>query len=166
MADEYTATLRIRRPAKVRTDERGRTVWVDTIETAELELVSTEQLKQLLESADENARSTIRQMVENEREGVLARNPATGLFEIISDDDLRAALGNEDAPKTARRPADVTLEPLSNCGSKEELSLVSTQMLRKVLQNDTGPAQPTPSAGKTSVTKKDEGGGFDPYNTG
>lgn len=164
MADDYTATLRIRRPAKVKTDERGRTVWVDTIETAELELVSTDQLRQLLESADENTRSTIRQMVENEREGVLARDPATGLFEIISDGELRAALGDVDAAKTARRPAEVTLEPLPDSGSEEELSLVSTQMLRKVLQNDDGPARPT--AGKTSVTRKDEGGGFDPYNPG
>lgn len=37
MADDYTATLRIRQPAK---DDRARTIWADEIETAELELVS------------------------------------------------------------------------------------------------------------------------------
>lgn len=165
MADEYTATVRIRRPAKVRTDDRGHTVWVDTVETAQLELVSTRQLKQLLESGDEDTRSTIRQMVQGEREGVLARDPSTGLFRIISEDDLKAAL-NEQPDTKAPQPPDVTLEPIADSADDEELSLVSTQMLRKVLQKDAAPARPGTSRGSKPAARKDEGGGFDPYDTG
>lgn len=165
MADEYTATIRIRRPAKVKTDERGRTVWVDTVETAQLELVSTGQLKQLLDSADEGTRSTIRQMVEAEQQGVLARDPSTGLFQIISEEDIKAALSDQGTSKTAP-PADVALEPLRGSGENEELSLVSTQMLRKVLQKEAAPARPGLARERKRVARKDEGGGFDPYNTG
>ena len=43
MAEDYIATVRIRRPAKVTTDDRGRSVWAETIETAQLELVSTSE---------------------------------------------------------------------------------------------------------------------------
>lgn len=165
MADDYTATIRIRRPAKVRTDDRGHTVWVDTVETAQLELVSTGQLKQLLESGDDDTRSTIHRMVQGKREGVLARDPSTGLFQIISEDDLKAALDEQPAAKT-RLSADVPLEPLTDSAHAEELSLVSTQMLRKVLHEDATPAQPARSGGRKSVARKDKGGGFDPYNTG
>ena len=45
MGEDYIPTVRIRRPAKVTTDDRGRTVWADTVETAELELVSTAELQ-------------------------------------------------------------------------------------------------------------------------
>ncbi len=165
MADDYTATIRIRRPAKVKTDDRGRTVWVDTVETAQLELVSTGELKQLLESSDEGTRSTIRQMVEGEQQGVLARDPSTGLFQIISEEDLKAALSEEAAPKKAR-PADVTLEPHRDSDEDEELSLVSTQMLRQVLQTEAAPARPGPARKSRDVARKDEGGGFNPYDTG
>jgi len=161
MADEYIPTVRIRRPSKVTTDSRGRTVWADTVETAELELVSTSELQKILASTDDNTRSAIERIVPAEGEGVLARDPATGLFEIICDADLKAILdSNSDLPKTSR-PADVTLEPVSRTNSTDELSLVSTQVLRKVLRKE-----PPKEAPRETVRKTDKGGGFDPYNSG
>lgn|SRR5690606_36341093 len=163
MAEDYIPTVRIRRPAKVTTDDRGRTVWADTVETAELELVSTAELQKILASTDDDTRSAIQSILREEEEGVLARDPTTGLFEIISDADLQAILENSnDLPKT-RRAADVTLEPANNRdGDDQELSLVSTQVLRKILAKD-GPEAPSPAKDKLP---KDKGGGFDPYNSG
>ena len=158
MAEDYATTIRIRRPAKVTTDDRGRSVWADTIESAELELVSTAELKKILAASDEESLSAIEKVVTPTDEGVLARDPATGLFEIISDTDLQAILAeNDHLPKT-RQPADVTLEPVRNAPAEAdgELSLVSTQVLRKVLSRD---------APKPPQSKKDSGGGFDPYNS-
>lgn len=163
MAEDYIPTVRIRRPAKVTTDDRGRTVWADTVETAELELVSTAELQKILASTDDDTRSAIQSILREEEEGVLARDPTTGLFEIISDADLQAILENSnDLPKT-RRAADVTLEPANNRdGDDQELSLVSTQVLRKILAKD-GPEAASPAKDKLP---KDKGGGFDPYNSG
>lgn len=162
MTDNDAVTVRIRRPARVAADDRGRSVWTDTIVTAELELVSTLELKQLLEASDEDGRRAIESVIDtvvaDESEGVLARDPATGLFEIISDADLQTFLReNEQLPKTCR-PADATPESAGNTGAAdEELSLVSTQVLRKIRhRDDEKPQQP----------KKDPAGGFDPYNSG
>ncbi|HEX7720404.1 MAG TPA: hypothetical protein VF389_11405 [Woeseiaceae bacterium] len=173
MAEDYVATVRIRRPAKVTTDDRGRTVWAETIETAQLELVSTAQLKTILQSDDDESRSSIERLILSKDDGVLARDPATGLFEVISDKDLQAILASDDKLPPTRRPADVTLEAIGD-DSGDALSLVSTQMLRKIIKPDT-----TASAGnmhKKSIggkpaggriaEKKDKSGGFDPYNSG
>lgn len=159
MAEDYTPTVRIRRPAKVTTDDRGRTVWAETVETAELELVSSGMLQQILASSDEDTRSAIERIVSGEEEGVLARDPATGLFEIISDADLQAILKDNDTLPKIARSADVTLEPASSkaASAADELSLVSTQVLRKIVCKD----KP-----ETVQPKKDEAGGFDPYNSG
>lgn len=162
MADEHTATIRIRRPSKVTTDERGRTVWAGEVETAELELVSTGQLEQLLAGSDEKSRTAIEQALRGDAEGVLARDPTTGLFQIVSEEDVAAALAAERGTVSGR------LEPVRG-GTAEELSLVSTQVLRRRL--DTGgsrPAHPAKPA-KTPLSpkpKRDTGGGFDPYNSG
>jgi hypothetical protein len=169
MADDYPTTVRIRRP-RVTTDDRGRSVWADTVETAELELVSTAELKKILASSDAVSLSAIEKVATGTHEGVLARDPATGLFEIISDSDLQAILAeNEHLPK-ALKPADVTLEPIRQASqpAEEELSLVSTQVLRKVLARDVPKAQAKKpsSVRKPSPSKKDAGGGFDPYNSG
>jgi hypothetical protein len=158
MAEDYAPTVRIRRPAKVTTDERGRTVWAETVETAQLELVSTVMLHKILESSDDDARSAIERIVSGQEEGVLARDPATGLFEIISDADLQSIPKDNDSLPKIARPAEATLEPVRSKAADrdDELSLVSTQVLRKILHKDA----PMPV-----VKKKDRGGGFDPYNS-
>lgn len=154
MADDYTATIRIKRPSKVTTDDRGRTVWAGEIQEAELELVSTNELKQILEASDPARRSAIEQVASGKTDGVLARDPATGLFEIVSDSDLQAALAQEPGSRQPAAPAG-GLEPVED-RSGEDLSLVSTQVLRKVLKSDA----------KSGAPKKDPGGGFDPYDSG
>lgn len=160
MADEYVPTIRIRRP-KVTTDERGHSVWAETVQTAQLELVSTDQLKALLESADENTRTAIGRVVSGEDPGVLARDPATGLFEIINDADLQAVLDASEQTVAAQPRKNATLAPASasktDAGDGGELSLVSTQVLRRILGDE--------SPGKR-VSGGDKTGGFDPYNSG
>jgi hypothetical protein len=173
MAEDYIATVRIRRPAKITTDDRGRSVWAETIETAQLELVSTGELKSILQSGDNKSRSSIERLLKNKEDGVLARDPATGLFEVISDADLQAILESDDKLPLTRPPADVKLEPTHDSGDAgESLSLVSTQMLRKIIQpgdsGGTGKGSKAASGGKMSGNespgKKDKFGGFDPYN--
>lgn len=173
MAEDYVATVRIRRPAKVTTDDRGRTVWAETIETAQLELVSTAQLKTILQSDDDKTRNSIERLILGKDDGVLARDPATGLFEVISDEDLQAILASDDKLPPTLRPADVTLEQVGD-DAGDAMSLVSTQMLRKIIRTDNTASAGNkhrksiggnPATGKTA-DKKDKSGGFDPYNSG
>ena len=170
MSDDYVATIRIRRPARVSTDG-GRNVWEGTIETVQLELVSESQLQEILDSEDEDTQGAIRQVLSGQEEGVLARDPATGMFQVISDDDLQAILDENDDLPIRRRPANATLEPAGGDDQDrtqdqdQELSLVSTQMLRKIIKSDDGkPAKPV--AGVKPKKPKDRSGGFDPYNSG
>lgn len=163
MDDKLTQTVRIMRPSRVTTDDRGRTVWEGPVEETELELVSTQMLQTLLDSGDEERRQQLADAARS-KDGVLARNLTSGSFEIIDDDDLKAALESADATPARVRAADVTLEPVpkksDNAG--QELSLVSTQALRKILGHEVT---------DTSDDDADDGpafrgGGFDPYNHG
>jgi len=163
MSDDYVATVRIRRPARVSTDG-GRNVWADTVEEVELELVSTSQLEAILQSGDEDTQGAIREALSGRQEGVLARDPATGLFQVISEDDLKSILEDNDGLPIRRRPADVSLEPAGERDEGEELSLVSTQMLRKIIRSEEKPAKPV--RGVKPKAAKDRSGGFDPYNSG
>lgn len=163
MSDNHVATVRIRRPARVTTDG-GRNVWSETIETVELELVSTAQLEAILQSEDEVAQGAIRKVLSGKREGVLARDPASGAFEIIGEDDLETLLGeNENLP--IRRPqTGASAEPAGRDDEPAELSLVSTQMLRQMIPTQDGTAsKPAPPVKPKAV--KDRSGGFDPYNS-
>lgn len=167
MSDEYVPTVRIRRPARVSSDG-GRNVWTETIETAELELVSTTQLQALLQSGDEESRGAIREVLAGKQEGVLARDTATGLYEIVSEEDLKAFMEDSGTPPIRRRPA-ATATGASGKGEAaqgepaQEFSLVSTQMLRRLVPPEEKPAKPV--AGKPKEVK-DRSGGFDPYNSG
>jgi hypothetical protein len=157
---DHEPTIKIRRPARIQTDGRGRSVWTDPVDTAdELELVSTQALRVILKSNDQKARKAIEAAARSGNEGVLARNPASGTFEIIEDADLQAILDNARDLPPVTRPADVTLVPLSD-DPGVELSLVSTQALRKVL------GQKEPKAEAKSKKLRDISGGFDPYNSG
>ncbi|MGH8250864.1 MAG: hypothetical protein ACREVI_09250 [Steroidobacteraceae bacterium] len=161
MAKDYEKTVRIRQPAKVAPDERGRNVWVGRVETVELELVSTTALEKLLKSDDGRTRSEIRKLVAGRKDGVLARDTATGHFQIVDDADLAIALDSDKPRSTAARSAEVTTEPLSEKARQaaDDLSLVSTQILRKVLKPQGRQEPAKPKAGK-----KDKFGGFNPYD--
>ena len=146
MSEDHTKTVRIKRPSKVAQDERGRNVWVGRVEAAELELVSTMALQRVLKSGTGEARTEIRKLARSHKDGVLARDTATGHYRIVSEAELKSFA---DPPK---RSAQVTAAPISAKALRaaDELSLVSTQILRKVVKS----------------SGKDPSGGFDPYNKG
>lgn len=158
MADDLKRTVRIVRRSKVSTDEHGRSVWIDPVESAELELVSTTMLKRVLDSNDEQKKQQIREAAGG-KDGLLAHDPDRDQFQIIDDDDLAAALKAQAEAEPETRPADVTLEPVSESSNDEaeELSLVSTQMLRQIIGVDADDDDESTEPGDS---------GFDPYNSG
>ena len=157
MNSEYTKTVRILKPSKVKTDDRGRSVWVGDVETAELELVNTMMLKKIIDSGDDERRERLEKVAAG-KQGVLAHDARDDSFQIIDDDDLKAALEASAGNDEHGRPADVTLEPLmEQADGEDELSLVSTQALRRILRPDAPPEDEDP--GIIDDT------GFDPYNS-
>jgi len=154
MSGDFTKTVRITRQSRVAPDDRGRNVWVGKVETVELELVSTMALRKILKTADGPTQSEIRELAKSSKIGVLARDTATGHYQIVSEAELKAIAATEGAPPVAggkpKRGAEVVAAPLTDQArlAAAELSLVSTQILRKV------------------VGKKDPSGGFNPYDKG
>ena len=125
MTDRLSRKILVRRPSRAHRSDG-----------AELELVSTQMLKVILSSRDGADRRAIARTVSTDRNGVLARNPVNGRFELIDDDELQAILeSNRDMPKISM-PADATLEPLRDYVDDDHLSLVSTRALRRVLERD------------------------------
>ncbi len=162
MSDDFTRTVRIKRDSRVAPDERGRNVWVGKVESVELELVSTTALEKIFRTADGKTQVEIRKLAESKQDGVLARNTATGVFQIVSNEDLKTAVevtAPRDGPK---RGAEVQGAPISDktMQAAAELSLVSTQILRKVVKED-AEAEAVKTAGK-----RDKFGGFNPYDNG
>lgn len=160
MTRDLTKTVRIRKVEKVAADERGRSVWRGKVEPAELELVSTTALEKILKSGSGGSRAEIKRLAAGKKDGVLARDTATGHFRIVTDADLRKAPPGKPAARP-KRDSDVTAGPLSESArhAADELSLVSTQILRKVLKTGESPEAPKPRPGK-----RDKFGGFDPYD--
>lgn len=161
MSKDPTKTVQIRKVEKVAPGLQGRSVWLGKIEPVELELVSTTALEKIMKTEGGKTLSEIQKLAAGRKNGVLARDTATGHFRILSDADLKKAATSPpgEAPK---RAAEVTGAPLTETTRKkaDELSLVSTQVLRKVVKPD----------GKTEVVsaksagKKDKFGGFNPYD--
>ncbi len=156
MGDQFKETVRIVRKDKVMTDDRGRTVWNVPVEEVELELVSTEMLKTLIDEGDAEKRQRLEDAARG-KEGVLAHSPTSGSFEIIDDDDLMAALddaGSVSETVDAAEFRDESLMDRADTGD-EELSLVSTQMLKVMLEIDEDDDEP-----------KEADTGFNPYDHG
>jgi len=161
MSKDHTKTVQIRKVEKVAQGLQGRSVWLGKIEPVELELVSTTALEKIMKTEGGKTRSEIQKLAAGRKNGVLARDTATGHFRILSDADLKKAATTPpgEAPK---RASEVTGAPLTETTRKkaDELSLVSTQILRKVVKPD----------GKTEIVaskaagKKDKFGGFNPYD--
>lgn len=158
MSNDQPSKVLVKRPSKIRTDGRGRSVWADSVESAELELVSTQSLKQILSSNDDANRKSIEDLAATVGDGVLARDPATGMFKIIDDEELQQILDNDKGLPQLSRPSDVTLEPLHDYVDDDHFSLVSTQALRRVLNPET--KEPEPDEELEPDT------GFDPYDSG
>ncbi len=160
MSEDLFKTVRIVRRSKVATDDRGHSVWVDPVESAELELVTTTMLKQLLDSDDEQRKERLHAAAKS-KEGLLAHDAQSDHFEIIDDADLLAAIEAAAGDKpVARRPADVTYEVVAERtdADDEQLSLVSTQALRRILHGKDDNSI-------DDLTIEDDTG-VDPYNSG
>lgn len=161
MAKDHTKTVQIRKVDKVAPDLRGRSVWLGKVEPVELELVSTTALQTILKSEGGKTRVEIQKLAAGRKNGVLARDTATGHFRILSDADLRKA-ATAPPGEGPKRGSVVTGAPLSETARKkaEELSLVSTQILRKVVKpgGEASLEKPKPAG------KKDKFGGFNPYD--
>lgn len=155
MSDDLEQTVRIVREKKVTIDDRGRTVWNVPIESAELELVSTVELKKILSSDDGKTKRRIAEAAQG-KDGVLARDVKSKRFEIIDDDTLNAALASAADTSPESKAADVVLEAASIEPDQkaEELSLVSTQMLRTILDEE--------NPGESPILVET---GIDPYNS-
>ncbi len=144
MSDKLDKTMKILRSSKVMTDDRGRTVWVDTVETARLELVSTQMLKQIIYAGDTNDTATLNDLAAG-GDGVVARDIDDGRFKIISDEELQHILDGTEKDYEAKRAAAVADElPDDEAAVGEGLELVSTQMLRVILGNELDDADETP----------------------
>jgi len=161
MSKDHTKTARIRAVDKVAPDHRGRSVWLGKVEPVELELVSTSALEKILKSGGGETRSEIQKLAAGRKNGVLARDTATGHFRILSEADLKKA-ATAPPGEGPKRSGVVTGEPLTETTRRkaDELSLVSTQILRKVVRPDdkAGVGKPKPAG------RKDKFGGFNPYD--
>ena len=157
MSDDLKKTIKIKRNRNVGSDSKGRTVWTKPIEEAEFELMSTQMLKQVLDSDDEDKKKQIRALAESE-EGVLARAAGTNEFEVLPENELEEALQAANNPNAPNIPSEFSLESVGESGAEEELSLVSTQALRKVLNIED-------DADDESETDE-SGGGYNPYDRG
>ena len=139
MNDKLNQTQRILRSPKVKTDDHGRTVWADSVDTANLELMSTQQLKKVIAEANAGTADQLRKLTDGE-DGLLARNVDSGDFEIVGDEELQELMDDTDADPD---PSD------------EELQLVSTQMLRVVL---------SPEDEESAAAEEPTESGFNPYD--
>ena len=161
MSDKLKQTIRIKRGEKVGIDGQGHSVWTKPVEELELELVSTVMLRKILDSDDEEKKQRIRSLAEED--GVLASCPAGQNFEIVSDDELETALAASNEEPAFHRPADVVLEPVAPAEEEEELSLVSTQVLRQMLSHHDDDAS---SSNSDEIAIDSDSGGYNPYDKG
>jgi len=161
VSDKLAHTIRIKRGEKVGIDDQGHSVWTKPVEEIELELVSTVMLKKIIDSDDEEKKQRIKSLA-GEGDGVLARKPGSQEFEIVSDDELEAALAASNEAPVFHQPADVVLEPVSPPEGEEELSLVSTQVLRQMLSHDDD--ESASDSGDLDV--QGDSGGYNPYDSG
>lgn len=122
-------TVRILKKPRSGADGSDRNVWSGPVESGEFELVSTMMLQNILQSDDGSAKEQLKQVAEFDIEGtgLLAHNAANDSYEIIDGD------GNE------------------------EFSLVTTQMLQRILKKD--------EVDEPGIHTLEADSGFDPYNS-
>ncbi len=156
-----TKIVRIHKIDKVAPDHRGRSVWLGKIEPVELELVSTTALEKILKTErrrnaqrDPEARRRPQEWPARARHG---DRPLPHPFR----PDLRNAAKAPPPGDGPKRSGAVTAASLTKTTrmKADELSLVSTQILRKVVKPDEA------EAGKSRQgPRKDKSGGFNPYD--
>ena len=137
-------TLRITRSPKVKTDDRGRTVWVGEIEDADFELVSTRHLKTLLEAGDESTVEEILRIAETGPQGVLVQDCNDGHFDVLDRTSFEELMKDPDPPITVSDEND------------DDLALMETRVLKKVLIEE----------GKIDAPVEEAIEGHNPYDSG
>ena len=159
MGDELYRTVKIKLNRKDGTDSPGRAAGSNPDEETEFELVSTMMLKQILESDDDQKKDQIRGLADEE-DGVLACATGTDAFKIVLDDELEAALKASPNPDLTDLAGGYAFDRIDESEEEEDLSLVSTQMLRTILDVDD----------KTAAEPKEEHvielAGYNPYDKG
>ena len=101
-------------------------------EVDELELVSTQMLKQILSSRNREEAHAVESAARTASEGVLVRHPS-GSYEIIDDEEFsRLTDGRSGLPELSR-PADVTSKPFYDYEENDHFSLVSSRALRRAI---------------------------------
>jgi len=155
MSDDLDKTIKLQRNSKMGTDSRGHSVWTKPIEPTELELVSTGMLEKILESDDESQKEQIRKIAEG-KDGLLARDSSSNAFEVVAESEVEAALAAANSEDVDSERAGFTLELVGEPDAPEELSLVTTQILRKRLAGDEGATSDSDAPG--------DQGGYNPYD--
>ena len=148
-------TLRIKRPSKIKMDERGRAVWVGDIDSAEFELVPTSHIKAIVESGDEAKLDEISRIARAGPQGVLIQDCNDGRFGVLESADLDELLQDPNAPVVREPDEQATTDSAPEPG--DGLELMDTQILKKILVSE----------GKIdNIEPEDpeENEGFDPYN--
>ena len=144
--DIAETTVVIRRPSKIRTDERGRNVLdAPPEENIELELLSTGELEVILQEANSDNLESMAAIAKSDESGVVARHRETGIFTVVTDKELEMLRQNEAAD----------LPGSSDEASSSALSLVSTQMLQVMLKVDDA---------DDDLPDEETSRGFDPYD--
>ncbi len=151
---DSATTVVIRRFTEERTDDHGDTIWTAEVEEIELELMSTQDLELAIQASSEIDRESLRALAESDRDGVVARDRATGLYDVISEAELRESLDTDVALSTSIRRNEMVPES-TDAGSEDELSLVSTQALHRMLNHDDS---------EDSSEVPDDKLGFNPYD--
>ncbi|MFK8053014.1 MAG: hypothetical protein AB8F65_08555 [Woeseiaceae bacterium] len=157
MAGDFTRTMRLVRRSKVVTNDVGGTVWVDSVEPVELELVSTMMLEVMMDTDEDETRRQLKQLPED-GEGVLAHDPKRSEFQVVHCDEIEAALSGNAGPSTPN-------PDLVHDDDELELSLVSTQMIKVMLDHPELSPQEV-SEEVQLIEEIESAGGFDPYNNG
>jgi hypothetical protein len=147
-------TLKIRRPSKIKMDERGHAVWVGAIEPADFELVPTERIRAILESGDKDRINEISQIARTGPQGVLIQDCIDGHISVLASARFENLLQAPDSP-VVREPDDQDMA-VSATEQSDNLQLMDTQILRKILASER----------KIDPLDLDENKGSNPYDTG
>ena len=152
MSIDDSGTIRLIRKPTVVTDDVGGQVWMDAVRSAEFEILSTMRLKAILDEDPAITREQLREAAES-GDGFVARNVNDNTLNIMTGDSVRAALNDQDGEYASEQSIE----------DAEELTLVSTQMLRVVLEKpDLTPAEVSEEL--ELIAEQESMGGFDPYN--
>ncbi len=112
---DSATTVVIRRSTEERTDDLGDTIWTDEIEETEFELMSTQDLELAIQASSEIDRESLRALAESDRDGVVARDRAAGLYDVISEAELRESLDTDIALTASIRRHEMVPESVDAC---------------------------------------------------